>query len=238
MQFPKSPHFARRGGTLYQVITGPPEENRPFCCHRELREKASLLEQAMDDTLLVMARMVEQKDPYTAGHQLRVSCLATDIALEMGWPPERCDLLRRAALIHDIGKIGIPGDLLTKPTVLTPLEMALIRTHAETGYQMVKDISFFTPLAEIIRQHHERMDGSGYPRGLAADEILPEARVLAVADVFEAMTSHRPYRPAAGTEAALAELSRRSLYDAAPADALTILIWEKDYRIPTGRMGD
>jgi len=156
----------------------------------------------------------------------------------MGWPPERCDLLRRAALIHDIGKIGIPGDLLTKPTVLTPLEMALIRTHAETGYQMVKDISFFTPLAEIIRQHHERMDGSGYPRGLKADEILPEARVLAVADVFEAMTSHRPYRPAPGTEAALAELSRRSLYDAAPADALTILIWEKDYRIPTGRIGD
>ena len=141
-------------------------------------------------------------------------------------------------MIHDIGKIGIPGDLLTKPTVLTPLEMALIRTHAETGYQMVKDISFFTPLAEIIRQHHERMDGSGYPRGLAGAEILPEAGVLAVADVFEAMTSHRPYRPAAGTEAALAELSRRSLYDAAPADALTILIWEKDYRIPTGRMGD
>jgi HD-GYP domain-containing protein (c-di-GMP phosphodiesterase class II) len=116
--------------------------------------------------------------------------------------------------------------------------MELIRTHAETGYQMIKDISFFTPLAEIIRQHHERMDGSGYPRGLKGEEILPEARVLAVADVFEAMTSHRPYRPAPGVEAALAELSRRSIYDAAPADALTILIWEKDYRIPTGRVGD
>lgn len=233
MQFPKHPKHALNKKTLYQVIAGSLEAGSKNGCHHKLQEKATLLEQAMDDTLLVMARMVEQKDPYTAGHQLRVSCLASDIALQMGWSPERCDLLRRAAMIHDIGKIGIPSDLLTKPARLTPLEMALIRTHAETGYQMVKDISFFTPLAEIIRQHHERLDGSGYPRGLMGDDILPEARVLAVADVFEAMSSHRPYRPANSLEASLAEISNRSLYDAAPANALQILIWEKDYRLPT-----
>lgn len=201
-------------------------------CQQELQEKARQLENALDDALLVLSRMIEQKDPYTAGHQLRVSCIASDIAIALGWAPERCDLLRRAALIHDIGKIGIPGELLSKPSPLTNLEFELIRTHAEIGYQIVKGISFFTPLAEIIRQHHERMDGSGYPLGLIGSQILPEARVIAVADVFEAMTSYRPYHPALGTDQALAELSRRELYDAAPADTLTTLIRDQNYHIP------
>lgn len=204
----------------------------PALCQEELREKARQLESALDDTLLVLSRMIEQKDPYTAGHQLRVSCIASDIAIALHWAPERCDLLRRSALIHDIGKIGIPGELLSKPSPLTDPEFALIRTHAEIGYRIVRDISFFAPLAEIIRQHHERMDGSGYPLGLLGSRILPEARVIAVADVFEAMTSYRPYRPALGTDEALAELSRRELYDAAPADALTALIREQGYRVP------
>ncbi|WP_101698244.1 HD domain-containing phosphohydrolase [Clostridium minihomine] len=201
---------------------------------QDIAKKARELEKAMDGTLLAIARIVEQKDPYTSGHQQRVSRLAYDIAREMGWKEERCEVLRRAALVHDIGKIGIPGDLLTKPSQLTPLEKELIQTHAEIGYQIVKDISFFVPLAEIIRQHHERLDGSGYPRGLKSDEMLPEAKVLAVADVFEAMTSHRPYRPALSPSIAFDELlkNRGTCYDSLAVDTLFSMITEKKYQIP------
>ena len=200
----------------------------------DIANKAQQLEKAMDGTLLAIARIVEQKDPYTSGHQQRVSRLAYDIAREMNWEEDRCEVLRRAALVHDIGKIGIPGDLLTKPSQLTSLEKELIQTHAEIGYEIVKDISFFVPLAEIIRQHHERLDGSGYPRGLKSEEILPEAKALAVADVFEAMTSHRPYRPALPPEIAFDELlkNRGTCYDSLAVDTLFSMITEKRYQIP------
>jgi putative two-component system response regulator len=127
---------------------------------------------------------------YTFGHQQRVGLIGYAIAKEMGWDEERCETVLRAGTIHDIGKIGIPGELLSKPAKLMPYEYAQIKTHSEAGYQILKDIPLLLPVAKIILQHHERIDGSGYPDGLKNEEILPEAQVLAIADVFESMTSH------------------------------------------------
>ena len=137
-------------------------------------------------------------------------------------------------MVHDIGKIAVPSEILVKPGRLSGVEMALIRGHAEAGYEVLKDVQFPMPVAEIIREHHERMDGSGYPQGLKGDAIRIEARVLAVADVFESMSSHRPYRPALGTDAALQELERGrgALYDADVVDALHRLVRERGYRLP------
>ncbi|HHV11574.1 MAG TPA: HD domain-containing protein [Clostridiales bacterium] len=196
--------------------------------------KAMQLEEAIDGTMLAIAKMVEQKDLYTSGHQRRVGRISFDIAREMGWSDEICEAVRRAGIIHDIGKIGIPSDLLAKPARLTPTEFSLIKTHVEQGYEILKDDSFLLPIAQIVRQHHERLDGSGYPLGLKGEEILPEARVLAVADVFEAMLSHRPYRPALGVEVALDELisHRGTLYEPGAVDAIWRLVREKDYQIP------
>lgn len=199
-----------------------------------IASQARQLEDAIDGTLLTVAKMVELKDPYTSGHQRRVGIISYDIAREMGWEQKRCEMLRRAAIVHDIGKIGIPGELLTKPSKLTPPEFRLIQTHAEMSYEILRDVDFLLPIAEIICQHHERLDGSGYPHGLTAGQILPEAKVVAVADVFEAMTSHRPYRPALGAEAAFEELERNKgvLYDPEVVEALIRLIKEKNYRLP------
>jgi len=138
---------------------------------------------------------VETKDPYTAGHQRRVSQPCRAIAVEMGLPPDRVEGVAMAAMMHDIGKIGLPAKILSKPTRLTPIEFSLLQTHAHTGYDILKDIEFPWPVAHIVAQRHERMDGSGCPEGLAGDDILLEARILAVADVVEAMASYRPYRP-------------------------------------------
>ncbi|WP_434133224.1 HD domain-containing protein [Sporomusa sphaeroides] len=199
-----------------------------------IASQARQLEEAIDGTLLAVASMVELKDPYTSGHQRRVGIIAFDIAREMGWDIKRCEALRRAAIVHDIGKIGIPGELLAKPAKLTAPEFALIQTHAQMSYDILKEIKLLLPIAEIICQHHERLDGSGYPHGLTAEQILPEARIVTVADVFEAMTSHRPYRPSLGLKAALDELTRHSgtLYDAAAVTALVRLIKEKNYQPP------
>ena len=138
---------------------------------------------------------MEMRDPYTAGHQSRVAEIAVAIGKEMGWPEGRLQGLRVAAQVHDIGKISIPAEILTKPGKLNEGERAMINGHSETGYTILKDIPFAWPIAEIVRQHHEKLDGSGYPRGLKADEILPEAKILTVADIVEAMASYRPYRP-------------------------------------------
>jgi HD-GYP domain-containing protein (c-di-GMP phosphodiesterase class II) len=149
---------------------------------------------------------MEMRDPYTAGHQSRVAEMAVAIGREMGWPEERLHALHVAAQIHDVGKISIPTEILTKPTPLSSGEWALIHEHPETGHTILKDIPFTWPIAEIVRQHHERLDGSGYPQGLKGDAILPEARVLAVADVVEAMASYRPYRLAIPLEIVLQEI--------------------------------
>ena len=179
--------------------------------------------------------MVEMRDPYTAGHENRVSIIAADIAREMGWSEERCHSLQLAGLVHDIGKIAIPAEILTKPSRLTPLEYEMIKTHAERGYEILKNVKGPVPIAQIIRGHHERMDGSGYPHGLKGDEILPETRVLAVADVLESMASHRPYRPALGLEAGLEELqSHRGIwFDEDVVDAVMRLVRDKGYTLPS-----
>ena len=156
-----------------------------------------------------MAAKVESRDPYTAANQSRVANLSQAIAEDLGLDSEPCTAIRFAALIHDIGKIHIPAELLAKPTRLTDLEMTYIKIHPEEGYQIIKDIPFPWPVAEMVRQHHERMDGSGYPNGLKNDEILLGAQIIAVADIVESMSSHRPYRPARGLDAAFEEISRQ-----------------------------
>ncbi len=196
---------------------------------------AKQLENAMRAALHAVANMVEMRDPYTSGHERRVGLIAADIAREMGWPEEKCLSLQWIGLVHDIGKIAIPTDILTKPTRLTHSEIEMLKEHAERGYEILKDEEFPWPIAEIIREHHEHVDGSGYPRGLKGEEILPEARVLAVADVLEAMASHRPYRPALGLDAALREIEdhRNTWFDASVVDALIRLIREKGYQLPS-----
>jgi len=157
-------------------------------------------------TIEAMSKTMEWRDPYTAGHQKRVAFIAMAIAKKLGWSEERVQSLYMAGMVHDIGKVAVPSEILTKPTHLTTLEMQMVQGHAESGYQILKDIPFPWPIAEIVHQHHERLDGSGYPRGLKGDQIFMEARILAVADTIEAMATHRPYRPARGLTAAMDEI--------------------------------
>lgn len=151
-------------------------------------------------------KTMEWRDPYTAGHQKRVGSIAKAIGRQLGWDSDRIEALHMAAMIHDIGKMAVPSELLIKPTRLTDLEMQMIQVHAEAGYQILKDIPFSWPIAEMVHQHHERLDGSGYPRGLKGDQICEEARVIAVADTIDAMATNRPYRPAKGLNVALEEI--------------------------------
>lgn len=204
--------------------------------HAEERINAYVrqLEASMRGTLQAVSKMVEMRDPYTAGHERRVGLIASALARELGWSAERCDNLEMLGLVHDIGKIAVPSEILTKPTRLSRLEMGLMQGHAEAGYDILKDVPFPTPVAEIILQHHERLDGSGYPRGLKGDAILPEARVLAVADVIESISSHRPYRPALGVDAALEELQSHAgtLYDPDVVNVAVRLIRQQGYVLP------
>jgi PAS domain S-box-containing protein len=191
------------------------------------------LRQAVQATIQAMAMVVEARDPYTAGHQRRVSDLARTIATEMGLSRDRIDGIRVMGAIHDIGKISIPAEILSKPTKLNDMEFGLIKAHAQAGYDILKDIEFPWPVAEIILQHHEKLNGSGYPQGLKGDEILLEARIVGVADKVEAMASHRPYRPSLGLEEALADISqnRGTLYDADAVDVCMRLFHEKHYEM-------
>jgi putative two-component system response regulator len=186
---------------------------------KELRVTNDKLRETVEGTIRVIALTVESRDPYTAGHQKRVAEIAAAMAKAMGLSEERIQGIFMAGMIHDLGKIKIPAEILSKPTRLTKTEFELIQEHPRVGYDILKDINFPWPLAEMVIQHHERMDGSGYPGGLRDGEILLESRILAVADVVEAMASHRPYRAALGIETALAEITKNAgkLYDAAAA---------------------
>jgi HD-GYP domain-containing protein (c-di-GMP phosphodiesterase class II) len=200
---------------------------------KQLQDTLKNLRKAVNTTIQVLVSTVEARDPYTSGHQIRSADLARAIATEMGLSPERVEGIHMAASIHDIGKISIPAEILAKPNKLSNLEFSLIKTHAERGYELLKDVESSWPLAEIVYQHHERIDGSGYPRNLKGEEICVEACVLAVADTVEAMASHRPYRPSLGIDAALNEIekNRGIYYDSAVADACLRLFREKDFQL-------
>ncbi len=194
------------------------------------------LEDAVLGTAAAVSQMVELRDPYTAGHERRVGELSAAIAAEMGMDEKAQRGLRVAGAVHDVGKIMVPAEILAKPARLTAVEFELVKQHAQQGYEVLKGVAFPWPVAEVARQHHERLDGSGYPRGLKGDEIIPEARILAVADVVESMSSHRPYRAGLGMEKALAEVEANSgrLYDAAVVAACLRLFREKGYAIADG----
>jgi PAS domain S-box-containing protein len=200
---------------------------------KQLQDTLESLRKAVGVTIQVLASAVETRDPYTSGHQIRSADLARTIAMEMGLPKDKIEGIRMAGSIHDIGKLSIPAEILSKPTKLSEIEFAFIKEHANRGYEMLKDVVSQWPLAEIVHQHHERMDGSGYPRQLKGDEILIEARILMVADVVEAMASHRPYRPGLGIDAALDEIEKNSgtFYDSAVADSCLRLFKEKSYQL-------
>ncbi len=201
---------------------------------QKIRDYVKQLEGAMKSTLQAVAKVVEAHDPYTAGHERRVGQIAADIAQEMGWSEEKCQTMQLVGLVHDIGKMSIPGEILTKPGKLSAIEFELVKTHAENGYEILHDVEFPLPIARIIREHHERMDGSGYPHGLKGENILPESRILAVADVLEAMASNRPYRASLGIDAAISEIETHcdSLFDPVVVNATLRLFREKGYNLP------
>ena len=194
-----------------------------------VEERTRELAQAHRDTDAVIAmatRAVELRDPYTGGHQRRVAQLATAIAEQLGLADETVSRITIAAKLHDVGKLSIPAEILSKPGRLLPAEYELVKEHAQAAHEMLDLVDIGWPLADMVGQHHERLDGSGYPEGLVGDQIMPEARILAVADVVEAMSSHRPYRPALGTEYALAEISmnRNTYYDSDVVDACVLVM--------------
>ena len=223
----------KEGVIVGSVVTARDISERKVT-EEKIKGYVNQLENAMHSTLQAIAKVVEAHDPYTAGHEWRVGVLARDIAQEMGWSKEKSDTLHLIGLVHDIGKMSIPSEILSKPTKLSAIEFELIKTHAEHGYQILKDVKFPLPIAEIIREHHERMDGSGYPQGLKGEEILIEARIIAVADVLEAMASNRPYRPPLGLKKALQEIEKYRVqqFDPEVVDAVLRLFREKRYQLP------
>jgi PAS domain S-box-containing protein len=186
-----------------------------------LQDELAALQRVMNKIIQAMALIVEMKDPYTAGHERRVAKLSAAIAESMGLTPEQIDVIQIAAMIHDIGKINVPAEILSKPGQLNGLEYSLVQTHPQAAYDILKTVDLPWPIAEIVLQHHEKIDGSGYPAGLSGDAILLEAKIIAVADLVEAMTSHRPYRPSTGIDKALKEIMKYKgiLYDPQVVDA-------------------
>ncbi len=197
----------------------------------DLEESFNTMRKALGQTVQALSLALEVRDPYTAGHHRRVSDLARAIASLMGFTRDRIDGIRIAGSIHDIGKISIPSEILSKPATLTAIEFKLIKTHPQMGYDILKNIDFPWPVAMAIYQHHERINGSGYPSGIRDTDIILEAKILAVADVVEAMSSHRPYRRAIGTDIAIDEIKKNSgiLYDKNVVEACAILFKEKGY---------
>jgi HD-GYP domain-containing protein (c-di-GMP phosphodiesterase class II)/FixJ family two-component response regulator len=199
----------------------------------KIGEKLESLRRSLYANLQLLASAVEIRDPYTAGHQSRVALLACAIAAEMGMPQDKIEGIHLAGSVHDAGKLSVPAEILARPTLLTKPEFSLIMEHPLRGYEILKDVESPWPLAQIVFQHHERMNGSGYPMNLKGDKIILGARILAVADVVEAMSSHRSYRAAPGIGKAMEEIekNRGILYDSAVADACVRLFREKGYRL-------
>ncbi|HER25223.1 MAG TPA: PAS domain S-box protein [Candidatus Atribacteria bacterium] len=224
--------YINKEGKINGVISLAKDITEQRNTEQKLQETLQRLQKTMTAVLDTISRIVEAKDPYTAGHQRRVSQLATAIALELNLPQDQLEGIRISSLIHDIGKIGIPIEILSKPTKLSDIEFSLIKAHPQLGYDILKSIDFAYPIAQIVLQHHERLDGSGYPEGLEGDNILFEAKIIGVADTVEAMSSHRPYRPALDIDIALEEISqnRGILYDPEVVDVCLKLFKEKGFK--------
>jgi PAS domain S-box-containing protein len=201
---------------------------------KEIQRYVAQLEKAFMSTVRVATTLSEMRDPYTAGHERRVAEIAVAIGREFGFDDRRLEGLRVAGYLHDVGKMTIPSEILSKPGRLSAIEFQLIQGHAKASYDVLKDVEFPWPVAQVVLQHHERMDGSGYPQGLKGEAIMLEARIMAVSDVVEAMSSHRPYRPGLGIEKALAEIERGrgTAYDTEAADACLRLFRDKGYVVP------
>jgi PAS domain S-box-containing protein/putative nucleotidyltransferase with HDIG domain len=199
---------------------------------QQVKQGYEKLQRTMEATIYTISKIIETRDPYTAGHQNTVSQLAVAIAQEMKLPEDKIEGIRIAALVHDIGKINIPAEILSKPSKLNEMEFSLIKNHPKVGYDILRKIDFPWPVAKIVLQHHEKIDGSGYPQGLKGEKILLEAKIIGVADVVEAMSSHRPYRPSLGIDKALEEIiqNRGVLYDPEVVDVCLKLFKEKDFK--------
>jgi HD-GYP domain-containing protein (c-di-GMP phosphodiesterase class II) len=232
--------ITKKGRRVWVRTAGVPERDsagrivRVLGCFQDItvrKQSQQELREALEKMIGVLADLVERRDPYTSGHQKRVAELSGAIALEMGLDGERAEKIAMAGAIHDIGKISVPAEVLSRPGKLSAIEMELVRQHPQQGYEILKDVQTSWPLAEMVYQHHERLDGSGYPRGLKGEEILLEARILGVADVVEAMASYRPYRPSLGIDAALEEIENKKglLYDPEVVDACSRLFREKGF---------
>ena len=198
----------------------------------QLKESFEKLKKTMEDSIEAISLVTEARDAYTAGHQRKISTLAVAIAEEMGFPKDKVEGIKIAALIHDVGKINLPAEILSKPGKLSEIEFNLIKNHSKIGYDILKKVDFLWPIAEIVLQHHEKINGSGYPNNLKGDEILLEVKIICVADVVEAMSSHRPYRPALGIDKALEEIFKNKgiLYDPEVVDACLKLFKEKEFK--------
>jgi HD-GYP domain-containing protein (c-di-GMP phosphodiesterase class II) len=207
------------------------EIDRRKAVQLQLQRSLERMKKIIGGTVMAIAMTVEKRDPYTSGHQQRVAELSRAIGRELGLPDDQLEGLHIASAIHDIGKISLPAEILTKPSHLNSLEMSLVQGHAQAGYDILKSVQFPWPVASIVLQHHERLNGSGYPHGLHGDCIRKEARIVGVADVVETMSSHRPYRPSVGLDKALEEITSKKgiLYDPDAVDACLMLMEEKRF---------
>ncbi|HPR16860.1 MAG TPA: HD domain-containing protein [Candidatus Cloacimonadota bacterium] len=220
------------GGTFSGAVLLFNDITESIIAEEKLKQSFEILQKATGDIIQAMSSTSEMRDPYTAGHQKRVKELAVAIGRKMNINQEQLEGLKFAGIIHDIGKISVPSDILSKPGKINKMEFEVIKNHSQVGFDLLNKIEFPWPISRIVHQHHERMDGSGYPLGLKSDQILLEARILAVADVVEAMTSHRPYRAALGIEQALQEIAdhKHDYYDPNVVDACIALFREKKFK--------
>jgi putative nucleotidyltransferase with HDIG domain/PAS domain S-box-containing protein len=219
-------------GKVYGILIYSRDVTERYKASEELKLSYKKLQKTLTETVEAISTICEMRDPYTAGHQVRVTALACAIASEMGMSEKQVNDIRIGGILHDIGKIYVPAEILSKPGRLTETEFMIIKSHSQIGYDIVKKIEFPCSVADMILQHHERLDGSGYPGKLKGKEIIMEAKILAVADVVEAMSSHRPYRPALGIEKALEEIAKNKgvLYDEKVVDACFKLFAEKQFK--------